>query len=64
MHVDDLIKIFLDARQKLATDPTALLSSGDYRGSIETDGVWGAGFKDAKTVSAADLIPAENESTR
>ena len=54
-----LIKVFLDSNQVLASDPIAFLSSDDFRGAIETRGVWGEGFKDAKIVSAAELRTGE-----
>ncbi len=50
-----LIKVYVDAENRLAEDPSAILGSKDFQGQVEIDAHWQEGFKNAEVVSAHQL---------
>lgn len=50
-----LIKVFLDADEKISKDSTLLLDENDFVGQVVVDATWGKGFPAAVKFSATDL---------
>lgn len=52
-----LVKAFVDAHHRLATDPTAYLDDTDFYGRVEVpDAQWRETFKLAESISGADFV--------
>ena len=51
-----LVRVYIDSKHRLETDPTIMLSEEDFYGSIELDKKrWREGFKTGKIISAKKL---------
>ena len=50
-----LIKAYVDANRRLASDPTAMLGPEEFAGQLEVEAKWGVGFRNAEVVSGDGL---------